>query len=64
MDHCLYVATAFCGNYSAKRADKTRDAMTAMGISINAGLLWQAQRWHPALQLRHARFQVISRDAL
>lgn len=37
VDHCLYVATAFCGNYSANRADKTRDAMTAMGISINAG---------------------------
>ncbi len=37
VDQCLYVAMAYCGSYSATRGDKTRDALTAMGISINAG---------------------------
>ncbi|KAK9839811.1 hypothetical protein WJX81_003463 [Elliptochloris bilobata] len=37
IDHCLYVAVAYCGSYSASRNDRTRDAMTAMGISVNAG---------------------------
>ena len=37
IDHCLYVAVAYCGSYSAGRAERARDAMTAMGISLNAG---------------------------
>jgi len=37
VDQCLYVAMAYCGSYSQTRGDKTRDALTAMGISINAG---------------------------
>lgn len=37
IDHCLYVAVAYCGSYSAARAERARDAMTAMGISLNAG---------------------------
>jgi hypothetical protein len=37
VDQCLYVAMAYCGSYSQTRGGKTRDALTAMGISMNAG---------------------------